>query len=496
MMQNISNISDAKTQTNGSKIDANAFHVEAENLLNGNGANGARLEHKDVLNEILEMFAGMENLDFRVLAELKEGDNLTQKDCRIICVDELLKTVREKHLGLARKHDFIFAFNGEFWREIPRDALENFLCQLAQKQGVKWLEARDYEFRRKIFLQFLADAFFEPIEPPDKTVLINLRNGTFEINEKTQTLRKFRAADFLTYQLPFDFDENAVCPMFQRFLDRVLPEPELQAVLAEFFGYVFIKHLKLETALILYGDGENGKSVVFDVMNKLLGEENISRFSLSNLMEEHNRALIANKLLNYGSEMNAKNLNVDIVKTLISTEPVQARLKYGQSFELEALKYAKLCFNSNSLPKDIEHTHAYFRRLKIIPFRVKITPQEKDVQLAEKIITGELSGVFNWILDGLRRLLKNKNFTQSEIIDGQLADYKKESDSVALFIDESAEIAFVGLSVKNAYSDYRTFCIDCGYKPLGKNNFSKRMELHGFLIEKKEVGQVITMKRG
>ena len=147
------------------------------------------------------------------------------------------------------------------------------------------------------------------------------------------------------------------------------------------------------------------------------------------------------------------------------------------------------------MPKDIEHTHAYFRRLKIVPFRVRITPEEKDVQLAEKIIKSELSGVFNWILEGLRRLLKNKNFTPSEIIDRQLADYRKESDSVALFIDESEEIKFVGLSVKTAYSDYRTFCIDCGYKPVGRINFGKRMETHGFVIEKKEYGQVFTAKR-
>ena len=478
------------------QIDFNSIRADAEKFITGANPANAKIKHQDVLREILDLFGEMENLNFRALADLDEGEKLTQKHCRVICVSELLKIVREKHLGLARKHDFIHAYNGEFWSEINKDALENFLCGLAQKQGVKWLEARDYEFRQKMFKQFLADAYFEPINAPEKTVLINLRNGTFEINDQQQTLREFRAADFLTYQLPFDFDDRAVCPLWRKFLNRVLPEPELQAVLAEFFGYVFIKHLKLEKALVLFGEGENGKSVVFDVMNALLGETNISRFSLSNLMEEHNRALIANKLLNYGSEMNAKNINVDIVKTLVSTEPIQARLKYGQSFELEALKYAKLCFNSNSLPKDVEHTHAYFRRLMIMPFRVKITAQEKDVQLAGKIIEQELSGIFNWILEGLRRLLTNKNFTQSKIIDEQLAEYKKESDSVALFIDETNEIAFVGLSVKTAYADYRSFCFDCGYKPLGRNNFSKRMETqHGFISEKKEVGQVFTMRK-
>ncbi len=88
-----------------------------------------------------------------------------------------------------------------------------------------------------------------------------------------------------------------------------------------------------------------------------------------NLLEEHNRALIAYKLLNYGSEINATKTR-DEFKNLVSTEPIQARLKYGNSFTME--HYAKLAFNCNELPKDFDHQNAYFRRLLIIHFRVTI----------------------------------------------------------------------------------------------------------------------------
>lgn len=90
----------------------------------------------------------------------------------------------------------------------------------------------------------------------------------------------------------------------------------------------------MEKAMLLYGSGGNGKSVIFDTMNALLGEENISNFSLSNLLEEHNRALIAYKLLNYGSEINATKTR-DEFRNLVSTEPIQARLKYGNSFTMK-----------------------------------------------------------------------------------------------------------------------------------------------------------------
>jgi putative DNA primase/helicase len=325
----------------------------------------------------------------------------------------------------------VFAFNGEYWREIDRDYLKDFLMAVAQKQGTTPFEARHYEFRDKLYKQFIAVAGFRTPEPADDKVLINLLNGTFEISAENQDIREFRAADFLTHQLPFKYDPDATAPKFQAYLKRVLPEKELQDIVAEFFGYVFTKNLKLEKALLPYGTGANGKSVLFDVMNGLLGKENTANYSLSDLMEEHNRAQIAHKLLNYGSEINAA-LTRDVLKNLISCEPIMARLKYGNSFLME--RYAKLCFNCNELPKDVEQTEAYFRRFLIIPFRVTLPESEWVVDLAQQIIKEELAGVFNWVLAGLKRLLAQKKFTDSQIVREMIAEYKRESDSVACFL--------------------------------------------------------------
>jgi putative DNA primase/helicase len=150
-------------------------------------------------------------------------------------------------------------------------------------------------------------------------------------------------------------------------------------------------------------------------------------------MEEHNRAQIAHKLLNYGSEINAS-ITKDVFKNLVSGEPIMARLKYGNSFLMEL--YARLCFNCNELPKDIEQTDAYFRRLLIVPFRVTIPESEWVVDLAQQIINEELAGVFNWVLDGLKRLLSRKKFTESKIVKDMVAEYRRESDSVACWLSD------------------------------------------------------------
>ncbi len=477
---------DYQTATAG--IDADAIRADLEALTKPNGKVKV-LAHSEILNAILET---LDEVDFHAVAGLEPGETLPQKHLLVMCVNELLAKVKEQNLDLARQADFIFAFNGAFWKQLDRETIKNFLGQVAERLSVHSLEAQHYKFRNELYNQFLSSAHFEPIQPQPGAVLINLLNGTFEISKDSQTLREFRATDFLTYQLPFEYDEAATCPMFQKYLDEVLPEEELQHIIAEYFGYVFTKGLKMEKALLLYGFGANGKSVIFDIMNALLGEENISNFSLSNLLEEHNRALIAYKLLNYGSEINATKTR-DEFKNLVSTEPIQARLKYGNSFTMK--NYAKLAFNCNELPKDFDHSNAYFRRLLIIPFRVTIPEHKQDKTLAGKIIQKELAGVFNWIIDGLKRLLKTEKFTESQTVTDTLETYKRESDSVACFIAENSYTPSqyeVGATnyflLRDLYPNYRSFCSDDGASALKKSNFKRRLEANGFELKEMNNG--------
>ncbi len=189
-------------------------------------------------------------------------------------------------------------------------------------------------------------------------------------------------------------------------------------------GYLFIKPavLKLEKVLLLYGTGANGKSVFFDVMMALLGGgANVSNASLESITKDkdYTRAMLANKLVNYASEISTK-LDPSTFKTLSSGEPISARMIYGPPF---TTNYAKMIFNCNELPKETEQNHGFYRRFLIVPFDVTIPDREQDKELAQRIISSELSGVFNWVLDGLDRLLKNKQFTESSVVRQKVEDY-------------------------------------------------------------------------
>lgn len=265
-------------------------------------------------------------------------------------------------------------------------------------------------------------------------------------------------------------------------------------VLAEYLGYVFIKNgtIKEEKVLFLYGTGANGKSVFQEAVKALLGAENISQYSLQDLTNEsgYYRAMIANKRVNYASEISGK-LEAATFKQLASGETVSARLPYGNPMQIS--DYARLIFNVNDLPRDVEQTDAFFRRFLIVPFEVTIPENEQDKQLHTKIIANELPGVFNWVLQGLTRLLKQKQFTNCEASHLARERYKTELDSVKMFIVETGYENHPDkyILIKELYQEYRTFCVDDGFRPVNKSNFIKRLESIGIVVSRIMYGNAV-----
>lgn len=432
--------------------------------------------HKDVLEEILKH---VKSIDFRRIVGLEnDSDKLRQKHYLVSVAEEVIQIAKRNQWGLCLNNGRINIYNGAFWKAVEDAEVREFLKTAAQKMGVDRYDARHFVFAEQLHKQFLADAYLPSPDKSDDAVKINLKNGTFHVSTRKQELTGFQASDFLTHQLPFNYDPESSAPLFTEFLNKVLPDLDTQKLLAEYIGYLFVpsSQLKLEKALLLYGQGANGKSVFFDVVRALLGSENITHYSLCSLTTgpAYSRIQLGDKLVNYASELSGR-MDVDVFKQLVSGEPVEVRSPYGQPFIMTS--YAKLIFNCNHLPQDVEHTHAFFRRLLPIPFSVTIPAAEQDKQLASKIIASELSGVFNWVLDGLTRLLHQGGFTESAVVVKQIQDYQQQSDSVRSFLDDRGYEPHPELYTtrQDLYKEYRSYCIEEGDKPLKSGDFVTRL---------------------
>jgi len=445
-----------------------------------------------------EILSKSKKLDFD---SLKTKYQVTQekvtKDIYVVMVvDDFVKMfINIKH-NIIFKQDQIYIYNGAFWETVDEGTIKTVLYGVAMMQGVPIYKAKHHTFRQELYKQVLITIVSLSFSK-EESVRINLQNGTMEFKGVNATIVDFDQNHFLKYQLSFGFDPLAKAPMFQNYLDKVLPDKTVQMVLAEFIGSIFIKSgsgIKLEKALVLFGGGSNGKSVFFEIIQALLGSNNISNYSLGSLTDKtgYSRAQIEDKLLNFASEIDKK-MNGALFKQLASNEPVEARHIYGRPHQIK--NYAKLAFNTNVLPIANDNTNAFFRRFIIIPFNVIISKEDQDKELHSKIIENELPGVLNWIIEGLVRVIKNKGFTQSDIIDKQVKTYQTESDTVRLFILENKykkSIKF-NYKLKDLFDEYRYFCIEGGYKSLNNIDFSKALKNIGFQIKRKNIGRVVNV---
>ena len=438
-------------------------------------------------------------IDFHLEAQLNEGEPIKDKHIVVVAVDKIIEAAINHNWGLMVKNSQVSIYNGAYWLQLEEEHVMHFLLKSIEKLGHRPVDSKYHRFVKDLYSQFLVSSYMPAPEKECNEVLINFKNGTLIIDGNGAVFfREFRKEDYLFYQLGFNFDPQAQAPKFSKYLIRVLTEYEERKILAEYCGYTFLKNstLKLEKALILYGNGSNGKSAFFEILTAMLGPDNVTSYSLQSLTNEngYTRAKIQNKLLNYASEISVKMDSVNF-KALASGEPIEARLPYGEPFMLK--NYARLIFNTNELPREIEHNDAFFRRFLILHFDQKITDSEKDPQLSYKIIENELPGVFNWVIEGLYRLIKQKNFTKSEKAEKTSIAYQQQSDSVFSFLDDMgyAKGDINKMPLQSMYSEYKTYCDSYGYRACALKSLSERLRRHGYDVIRYAKGHVVHYKK-
>ena len=208
----------------------------------------------------------------------------------------------------------------------------------------------------------------------------------------------------------YDYDPSAGCSKWIRFLKKVLPNASERKLLQEFLGYCLTFDTSYHKALILVGDGANGKSVVTEIAAQLIGPDNVTHIGLERFRDRFALASSIGRLANIASEITrTKRVAEGILKAMISGDLIRVERKYQDP--MDARPTARLIFATNEIPIFVDRSEGLWRRLLFLPFKVTIPEDEQDRGLARKIYTTELSGIFNWALEGLKRLRSNGCFT-------------------------------------------------------------------------------------
>ena len=403
----------------------------------------------------------------------------------------LFDTVARSDLKMMKGMPYFFT--GKIYEPIS-DAIRDRAVELFLKK----MRVRDkdmYYSKKKFFAEAKRSMVLNsPLRPMFH--IKAYRNGV--VNFKDGELRPFSSEYHVVYIHDYDYDPSAKCPIWRSFLKMVLPEKESRMILQMFLGLCTMDRGsmvdKVENCLMLYGNGSNGKGVIFDTVRGVFGKENVSEMPLLSLIKGNderlrNVAAIDGKVVNFCPEVQARDMSgcEDAFKSLCSGEPQYGRVIGGNVYAVTNIPW--LIFSMNNIPKATDCSHGYFRRFLYVVFNYVMSEEMQNKHLADDL-KREYPGILNWIRRGAYYLRSRKYvFPKSENSEKQKLYVVGQGDVVASWAlargVRSAEQAKGEVSLwyyaSDLYEDMLKYAelngFECNVTKIG---FAKSMEKMGF----------------
>jgi P4 family phage/plasmid primase-like protien len=315
---------------------------------------------------------------------------------------------------------------------------------------------------------------------------LNLKNGMLEI--ATGKLHPHDAKYQSRIQMPVEYDEDAECPRWEKFLGEVFKDNlEKSVALQSYYGYCLLPDCRFQRCLFMIGSGANGKSVAADILINILGENNVCSLPLQLMGQRFLIGQLKDKLVNVATEI-ATNQPIDTAnfKDAVAGGLLMADQKHGKPFAFYPI--AKHIFNMNEIPKITDKSHGFQRRPMVLTFNQRFEPPNNDPMLLDKL-KKEMNGIFMWMLQGLQVVLETGSLYVPETVEEDTRAFIQSTNPVLQWIEECC---ILGPDYKarppDTYEDYKKWCSEGGNRPLARNRFYSQLMIHCPSVAKRKDG--------
>jgi putative DNA primase/helicase len=261
--------------------------------------------------------------------------------------------------------------------------------------------------------------------------------------------------------LGFDFDPDATCPLWHAFLRQLWPE-DAEAIdcLQEVFGYIVSGSTRQHKIFLLIGPPRSGKGTIARVLTGLLSAANVAGPTLNSLSVQFGLQPLIGKALAIVSDARVGGSSRDrqtIVERLLSISG-EDRLTMDRKYKTAwtGPLAARFLIISNELPRLPDASGALASRYVPLPLTISFLGRE-DIALTDKLMA-ERPGIFNWAIEGLRRLQERGHFDLPASARIMLRQVERLSSTVRAFLDDCCVVeqkAEVGKDVLfEAYSNW------------------------------------------
>jgi P4 family phage/plasmid primase-like protien len=400
-----------------------------------------------------------------------------------------------EHLLHARNQQFYF-YTGTHWELLPPNVVDKFCFEAAEELAL----GPDTDFKPSLVIPsaervlvaksaHVNDVLRLGSEPP---ACINCLNAEVWLNKEQgePSVKSHTPNSYLLNCLDTTYDPDADCILFDStlleiFRDNEEPEEMVRHFL-EFVGYLIQPHKNIPSWWIFHGRGSNGKTILMEIVQSLLGDAVLPRpvadFADTS-RNNHATANLVGKLLvlDDDADVNAF-LPESALKKLAESKLLEANPKAKDAFTFRSTATPVVLINDWPRVKDL--SWGMLRKAFVMPFKRSFDKLEMDLSRKDKIINGELSGVLNRALEGYRRLRKRGGFKEpQDCVDAKI-EWLRFANPLVEFARSQLNKAGNGhyLKVVEAYEQYKLWCHNQGgvRSPLMQNRFEISMLQMGY----------------
>ncbi|MDF2140846.1 DNA primase family protein [Paenirhodobacter sp. CAU 1674] len=247
-------------------------------------------------------------------------------------------------------------------------------------------------------------------------------------------------ADRFTKMMPVVYDPAAKAPRFDKFLRQIQPDAEMRAFLQRWLG-MSMTSILVQKLAFFYGSGANGKSVLVDLIARLMGDYSATA-KIESLTGKNKRGgsdatpdlvpLIGARMVRASEPEEGERFQEGLIKELTGGEPILVRALHSDFVEVRP--QFKLTISGNHKPEIRGTDDGIWRRVMLVPFDVQIPEAERDPNLGRKLFEQERSGILNWLIEGLLAYLEGGLQEPAAVLNAT-REFREESDPVGAFLE-------------------------------------------------------------
>lgn len=253
-------------------------------------------------------------------------------------------------------------------------------------------------------------------------------------------------AQLLTKVMPVIYDPDAKCPRFDAFLQQIQPNIEMRRFLQRWFG-LSMSGLDIQKLAFFHGGGANGKSVLVDLMARMMGDYSATA-KIESLTGKNKKSgsdsqpdlipLIGARMVRTSEPEEGERLQEGLVKALTGGEPMMVRALYTDMITFQPI--FKLTISGNHLPDIRGGDDGIWRRLMLVTFPVQIAEKNRiPKKELDDILWQERSGILNWLVEGLLDYLSGGLREPAEV-SAATEGYRKDSDPIGTFLADATVV--------------------------------------------------------